>query len=98
MTVDDKLAKIGFSKVYEDIRHVHYERYDEKYKYYHTVVIERRSVWNEFRLQSYDENLIDKKGVGNTNVALSTSELKLFLKKMKQKEREYAKCQRQLNR
>lgn len=91
MRVDDKLAKIGFNKVYEDVRRVHYERCDKKYKYYHTVVIERRSVWNEFKLQSYDENRIDKKGIGNTNVALSTTELRLFLKKMKQKEREYAK-------
>lgn len=37
------------------------------------------------------ENLIDKKGIGNTDVALSTYELKLFLKKMKQKELEYAR-------
>lgn len=46
---------------------------------------------SEFRLQSYDEHLIDKEGVGNTNVALSTYEVKLFLKKMKQKELEYAR-------
>lgn len=91
MTVDDRLAKIGFRKVHEDVRRVHYERYNKQYGYYHTVVIERRNVWNEFRLQSYDENLIDKKGIGNTNVALSTAELKLFLKKMKLKELEYAK-------
>jgi hypothetical protein len=91
MTVDQKLAKIGFNKVYEDVRRVHYERYDKKYKYYHIVCIERRSVWNEFRLQSYDENPIDKKSIGNTNVALSTYEVKLFLKKMKQKELEYAR-------
>lgn len=91
MIVDDQLAKIGFRKVHEDVRRVHYERYNEKYGYYHTVVIERRSVWNEFRLQSYDENLIDKKGVGNTNVALTIYEVKLFLKKMKQKELEYAR-------
>lgn len=91
MTVDQKLAKIGFSKVYEDVRRVNYERYDKKYDYYHTVCIERRSVWNEFRLQSYDKNLIDTKCVGNTNVALSTYEVKLFLKKMKQKELEYAR-------
>lgn len=88
MTVDEKLAKIGFNKVYEDVRRVHYERYDKKYNYYHTVCIERKSVWNGFRLQSYDEHLIDKKGVGNTNVALTTYEVKLFLKKMKQKENE----------
>lgn len=91
MTVDEKLAKIGFNKVYEDIRRVHYERYNKKYGYYHTVVIERRSVWNEFRLQSYDENLIDKEGIGNTNLALSTTELMLFLKKMRKKEYEYAR-------
>ena len=91
MKVDDRLAKMGFNKVYEDVRRVHYERYNKKYDYYHTVCIEHRSVWNEFKLQSYDENLIDKKGIGNTNVALSTTELRLFLKKMKQKEHEYAK-------
>jgi hypothetical protein len=91
MTVDEKLNKMGFSKVYEDVRRVHYERYNKTYGYHHTVVIERRSVWNEFRLQSYDENLIDKEGIGNTNVALSTTELMLFLKKMKKKEYEYAK-------
>lgn len=91
MTVDQKLAKIGFNKVYEDVQHVHYERYNKTYEHYHTVVIERRNVWNEFRLQSYDENLIDMKCVGNTNVALSTYEVKLFLKKMKQKELEYAR-------
>lgn len=91
MTVDKKLAKMGFSKVYEDVRRVHYERYNKEYDYHHTVCIERRSVWNEFRLQSYDEQLIDKKGIGNTNVALSTYEVKLFLKKMKQKELEYAR-------
>lgn len=91
MIVDDQLAKIGFRKVHEDVRRVHYERYDKKYDYYHTVCIELRSVWNEFRLQSYDEQLIDKKGVGNTNVALTIYEVKLFLKKMKQKELEYAR-------
>lgn len=91
MKVDDRLAKIGFIKVQEDVRRVRYERYNKKYRYYHTVVIERRNVWDEFRLQSYDANLIDKKGIGNTNVALSTFELKLFLKKMNQKEFEYAK-------
>ncbi len=94
MTVDDRLAKIGFRKVYEDVRRVHYERYDKECGYYHTVVIARREVWNEFQLQSYDENLTDEKGIGNTNVALSASELKLFLKKMKQKEYEYTKYRR----
>lgn len=91
MTVDQKLAKIGFNKVYEDVRRVNYERYNKTYGYYHTVVIERRNVWNAFRLQSYDENLIDTKCVGNINLSLSTYEVKLFLKKMKQKELEYAR-------
>ena len=91
MKIDDRLAKMGFNKVYEDVRRVHYERYNKKYNYYQTVCIERRSVWDEFKLQSYDEQLIDKKGIGNTDVALSTAELKLFLKKMKQKEIEYAR-------
>lgn len=91
MKIDDKLAKIGFEKVFEDARRVHYKRYEAKHDYHHSVVIERRQVWNEFRLQSYDEKLIDKKRIGNTNVALSTYEMRLFLKKMQQKELEYAR-------
>lgn len=90
-TIDDKLANLGYQKVYEDTRRVHYERYDTRYHYHHTVIIERRDVWKEFKLQSYDEELIDRKNIGNTCVALSTKELKLFLKKMQIKELEYAK-------
>lgn len=91
MKIDDKLAKIGFEKISEDARRVHYNRYESKHDYYHSVVIERRQVWNEFRLQSYDDELLDRKGVGNTNVALSTYEVRLFLEKMQQKEIEYAR-------
>ena len=91
MKIDDKLARLGFGKVYEDVRRVHYERYEPIHDFYHTVVIEYRHAWQEFRLQSYDEKLFDKKGIGNTNVALSGKELKLFLKKLNQKELAYAK-------
>lgn len=91
MKIDDRLAKIGFAKVYEDDRRVHYKRYEQKHNIYHTVCIEYRNPGKEFRLQSYDENLLDNKGIGNTNVALSIYEVKLFLKKMRKKERNYAK-------
>lgn len=90
-TVDDRLARLGFSKVHEDLRRVHYERYEPIHDFYHTVVIEYRSAWREFRLQSYDEELFDKKGIGNTCVALSGLEMKLFLKKLNQKTLVYLK-------
>ena len=36
-------------------------------------------------VQSYDENLTDTKGIGNTCAGLTMYEMKLCIKKMKQK-------------
>lgn len=81
--LEAKIEALGFQKVYEDERSCHYERYDAEHDFYQTVYIQRRTVWNEFRIQSYDENLMDKKGIGNTCIALTMEETKLFYKKMK---------------
>ena len=91
LSVDNKIAALGFRKVYESERSCHYERYDAEHGFYQTVYIQRRTVWNEFRIQSYDENLMDKKGIGNTCVALTIEETKLFYKKMKQMTRKFNK-------
>lgn len=91
MNVDKKLKKLGFSKVSESTRSCHYERYNAEHDFYHTVYISYRTAWGEFKIQSYDEQLIDKKGIGNTNVALSIPEMKLFLKKMKKMQRAYVR-------
>lgn len=82
-TVDEKLADIGFEKIEENKSGVEYRRKDNKYKYTQTVFIGRK-ISGRHILQSYDSNLMDEKGIGNTCVGLTGYEMKLFLKKMKQ--------------
>lgn len=89
MGVDKRLHLIGFRKMYENLTGCRYERYDEKYKYTQVVNITQRAVWKEFKIQSYDKDLFDEKYIGNTCVALSLYELKLFYKKMKQMKRRH---------
>ena len=43
MNVDKKIAKLGFEKVYEDATRCNYKRFNEKYKYYQNVVIQKRA-------------------------------------------------------
>ena len=40
-------------------------------------------------LQSYDKNLLDEKGIGNTCVGMTEVELRLFSKKMKEFRRKH---------
>ena len=82
-TVDEKLADIGFEKVKENRSGIEYRRKNNKYKYTQAVFIGRKTSGRHI-LQSYDPNLMDKKGIGNTCVGLTGYEMKLFLKKMKQ--------------
>lgn len=82
-TVDEKLAEIGFTKVKEDKYGCGYERKDEEYYYTQKVTILRKKTGRHI-LQSYDADLGDNKGIGNTCVGLTGYEMKLFLKKMKQ--------------
>lgn len=84
-SVDKKLEEIGLKKQYDKnnivlyIRDVSYPR-----KYRQAVVIIHKDN-GETILQSYDVNLYDDKGIGNSCVGLTYYELKLLIKKMKQK-------------
>lgn len=80
--VDEKLAEIGFAKVEEDKYGCSYERKDKEYGYTQKVAILRKKSGRHI-LQSYDPDLGDSKGIGNTCVGLTGYEMKLFLKKMK---------------
>lgn len=82
-SVDDKLLELGFKKISEDKYGVSYERSDSEMKYIHRVDIARKSSGKHL-LQSYDPNLSDKEEIGNTGVGLTTYEMELFTKKMKQ--------------
>ena len=89
MNVDKSLRLIGFHKMYENLTGCRYERDDKKYNYTQVVDISQRAVWKEFKIQSYDKDLFDEKRIGNTCVALSLYELKLFYKKLKQMKRKH---------
>lgn len=94
-TVDEKLAEIGFVKVKEDKYGCDYERKDKEYGYTQIVSIGCKKSGRHI-LQSYDSDLVDSKGIGNTCVGLTGYEMKLFVKKMKQLKmysgKEDAKC------
>lgn len=81
-TVDEKLVEIGFTKEKEDKYGCVYKRKDKKYNFTQKVVIEHKKSGRHI-LQSYDPDLGDDKGIGNTCVGLTGYEMKLFLKKMK---------------
>ena len=82
-TVDEKFEEIGFVKVNENEFMVHYQRQDEDYKFVQTLCLCRKETGRHI-VQSYDENLMDAKGIGNTCVGLTMYEMKLCIKKMKQ--------------
>lgn len=82
-TVDEKLAEIGFTKEKEDKYECVYKRKDKKYNFAQKVEILHKKSGRHI-LQSYDPELGDSKGIGNTCVGLTGYEMKLFLKKMKQ--------------
>ena len=81
---DKKLRAIGFHLVKDNEYAVRYERYNEDCKYMHVLTIAHK---NNGRLiiQSYDKDLFDEKGIGNTNVGLTYYETKLIIRKMREK-------------
>ena len=82
-SVDKKLKEIGFVKIKEDKYGVRYERKNSKYNFTQSVDILHKASGRHI-LQSYDNELMDQKKIGNTCVGLTGYEMKLFLKKMKQ--------------
>lgn len=91
-TTDEKLSDIGFEKLSEDKFGCEYERIEhaELYRYRHKVVILHKKSGKHI-IQSYDPDLMDDKNIGCTCVGLTRYEVKLFLKKMVEYEKEYCK-------
>lgn len=81
-SVDSKFEEIGFKKVREDKFGATYERFIEKFNYTHTIDLVHKSD-GRHRIMSYDANLRDVNGIGNTGVGLTMYETELCLKKMK---------------
>lgn len=91
-TVDEDLSDIGFEKLSEDKFGCEYERveYAEQGMRRHKVVILHKKS-GKYIMQSYDPNLMNNKNIGCTCVGLTRCEVKLFLKKMVEYEKEYCK-------
>ncbi len=83
-SVDQKFRDIGFMKMKDNELVVTYERWNDKYNYMQVLDICHKKSGRHI-VQSYDKNLFDTKGIGNTGVGLTYYETKLALKKMKQK-------------
>lgn len=81
--LDNKFRKIGFIKIRENNHGVIYERYDCDFNYTQVLTILYKANGRHI-IQSYDKNLFDNKGIGNTAIGLTGYETKLALKKMKQ--------------
>lgn len=80
-SIDKKIEDLGFTKVNEDEYGAEYKRYNKKYGYSQAVYIGHKKS-GRHTIQSYDKNLSDEKGIGNTCVGLTYREMKLFTKKM----------------
>lgn len=80
---DKKLAKLGFKKV-DDGLHVEYQRYNKKYNFTQVLFLCHKQ--NGYHIvQSYDKDLMDEEKIGNICVGLTAYEMKLCLRKMKEK-------------
>lgn len=83
-TIDQRLADLGYTKKEDTEYVVVYSKEEQNPHYTHEVVLSHKRSGRHI-LQSYDPNLGDPKGIGNTCCGLTYKELKLFVKKMKQK-------------
>lgn len=83
-SIDEKFKDIGFKKVADDEYIVEYMRKDKKFKYTQTLCICHKENGRHI-VQSYDAELMDEKHIGCTNVGLTSYEMKLCIKKMKEK-------------
>ena len=82
-TVDERFAEIGFVKIQENQYGADYERINTEYDFVQVVSLLHKASGKHI-MQSYDKDLFDTKGIGNTCVGLTMYETKLFYKKMKQ--------------
>lgn len=82
--IDKKFKDIGFKKIEDDKYAVIYERDNSEYAYTQVLAINHKKSGRHI-VQSYDKGLFDEKLTGNICVGLTYYEMKLVLKKMKQK-------------
>ena len=80
--IDKKLAKLGFE--FDEFLTNGGAVYKRKRDGYTQEVVLMHKQNGRHILQSYDPDLMDAKGIGNTGVGLTYTELRLFAKKMKQ--------------
>ena len=78
--IDRNLAKLGFTKISEDVRGIYYQRIDYDYDYIHIVSIGYDKNGDP-TIQSYQKEINDD-GFNNM-VGLTMCELKLFVQRMK---------------
>ena len=83
-TVDEKFEMLGFKKTHDDKYTVRYEKEDKEHGFVQVIALCHKASGRHL-LFSYDKDLYDEKGLGNTCVGLTYTETKLALKKMKQK-------------
>lgn len=81
---DEKLRAIGFNKVDDNEYGVHYERLIAEYGFTQVLSILHKKSGRHI-VQSYDKDLVDSKNIGNTGVGLTYYEMKLAMRKMKEK-------------
>lgn len=83
-SIDDRFSEIGFVKIYDNKYVVSYERRNEAYGYTQVLDIIHKAS-GRHAVISYDKDLLDTEGIGNTGVSLTYHEMKLALKKMRKK-------------
>jgi len=83
-TIDEQFLEVGFSKTEDTEYAVVYQRYDTDYEYTHEICILHKENGRHL-VQSYDPALFDTENLGCTNVGLTSHELKLIYKKMREK-------------
>lgn len=69
-SIDEKFNDIGFKKVKDDKYAVTYERYNGEFKYMQVLDIRHKKDGRHI-IQSYDRDLFDIKGIGNTRCWLN---------------------------
>lgn len=83
-SVDEKLADIGFVKIADNDYYVAYKRETPEENFTQRLDIVRKMKGRHL-VQSYDKDLHDTDNIGNVCVGLTAYEMRLAMKKMRQK-------------
>ena len=82
-TTDEKFEEIGFKKIGESNYMVRYERMHKQAKY--TQSLEFYETKHGCIIHSYVKNSFDQEGIENSGVAMTPYEMKLCIKKTREK-------------